>query len=295
MNSIDKLKDKLPYPFENIAVAITFSPRYKSVIREAARMARLYDSKLTLIHIGVLNDEQRNKIIQCVEDCNIMNTSYTIITKKGPIVETILNICKQNLVDLLVFGALKKESVIEHYVGSIARKISRNAKCSVLLLPNPQDDPQPFHKVAVSAVDRSKTPLTIGTAVYMAKYESAEVLHKIGEEYIPMFESAYADSSTDDELDDQKTEFIHQSKTRMNKILCDIPDASKINIKKRVIFGKPGHSIHVFAKSCNPDILLVNSPKKQLGILDRLFPHDLEYLLEDLPCNLLIVHSRGFK
>ena len=59
MNSIDKLKDKPPYPFENIAVAITFSPRYKSVIREAARMACLYESKLTLIHIGVLNDEQR--------------------------------------------------------------------------------------------------------------------------------------------------------------------------------------------------------------------------------------------
>ena len=38
-----------------------------------------------------------------------------------------------------------------------------------------------------------------------------------------------------DELDDQKTEFIHQSKTRMNKILCDIPDALKINIKSYLV------------------------------------------------------------
>ena len=32
----------------------------------------------------------------------------------------ILNVCKDNIVDLLILGALKKESVIEHYVGSIA-------------------------------------------------------------------------------------------------------------------------------------------------------------------------------
>ena len=109
-----------------------------------------------------------------------------------------------------------------------------------------------------------------------------------------MFESAYADCSTDMEHDNLKLEFVEQCKIRMRSLLDEIPGASSLNIKKRVIFGKPGHSIHVFANSCKPDLLVVNSPNKHLGILDRLFPHDLEYLLEDLPCNLLIVHPRGF-
>jgi nucleotide-binding universal stress UspA family protein len=116
----------------------------------------------------------------------------------------------------------------------------------------------------------------------------------VSEEYIPMFESAYADCSTDLEHDRLKEEFVDQCKLRIRNLLDQIPGASSVNIKKRVIFGKPGHSIHVFAKSVQPDLLVVNSPEKHLGLLDRLFPHDLEYLLEDLPCNLLIVHSRGF-
>jgi len=290
----EQLKDRLPYPFETIAVAVTFSPRYKAVIKEAARMTRLYRAKLILIYIGALDEQYEQKLIRCVKECHIKEKYFTIISKKGAVVNTILKICKQNVVDLLVLGANKKESVLEHYVGSVARKIARNAKCSVLLMPNPKDRPQTFNKIAVSAVDLPKTPLTMTTAVYIANQEDSDVLHVVSEEYIPMFESAYADCSTDVELDNRKAEFAEQCKRRMRELLDEIPGASAININKRVIFGKPGHSIHVFAKSCKPDLLLVNSPKKHLGLLDRLFPHDLEYLLEDLPCNLLIVHSRGF-
>ena len=293
MKSAEQLKGRLPIPFETIAVAVSFSPRYKAVIREAARMSYLYNAKLIFIHIGTLDEEQRQKIIRCAKECHINEECLTIINQKGAVVDTVLKVCKQNLVDLLIIGALKKESVIEHYVGSVARKISRKAKCSVLLIPVPKDKPITFNKIVVSAIDLPKTPHTMTTAVYMANQENSDVLHVVSEEYIPMFESAYADCSTDIELENLKSEFVVNCKLRMNKILCDIPDTSKINIKKRVIFGKPGHSIHVFAKSCKPDLLLVNSPKKHLGILDRLFPHDLEYLLEDLPCNLLIVHSRG--
>ncbi len=294
MDLAKQLKGRLPYPFETIAVAVATSPRYKAVIREAARIALLHRSKLILICIGSIDEQQKQKIDTCVKDCHVRDGSYTIISQEGPVLETLLKICKINTVDLLVLGALGKESVIKHYVGSVARKISRNAKCSVLLMPQPSDKPQKFKKIAVSAIDLPKTPLTLTTAVYIANLEDSETLHVVSEEYIPMFESAYADCSTDVEHDNLKEEFVAQCKLRIRNLLDQIPGASSVNIKKRVIFGKPGHSIHVFAKSVKPDLLLVNSPEKHLGLLDRLFPHDLEYLLEDLPCNLLIVHSRGF-
>lgn len=289
-----KLKDRLPYPFETIAVAVTFSPRYKSVIREAARLAEVYQARLLLIHIGNLSQEQKNKINDCLDGCNLNNKGYEIIDESGPVVPILLKICKQNVVDLLVFGALKKETVLKHYVGSIARNISRKAKCSVLLLPEPKEEPTAFEKIVVSAVDAPKTPLTLTTAVYIANKENTDSLNIVSEEYIPMFESAYADCSTDKEIDLKKADYSDKCTKRLKDLLDQIPGASTLNIKKRIIFGKPGHSIQVYAKSCKPDLLIVNSPKKRLGLLDRLFPHDLEYLLEDLPCNLLIVHSRGF-
>ena len=294
MNLAEQLKNRLPYPFETIAVAVTFSPRYKTVIREASRLARLHRAKLLLVHIGELSSKESARIEHCVEACRIKKQHYKIIEAQGDVVSTLLNVCKENVVDLLVLGAMKKESVLQHYVGTIARKISRKAKCSILLLPDPKEIPVTFDKIVVSAVDSAKTPLTITTSVYIANMEDASELYIVNEEYIPMFESAYADSATDQETELKKSDYIKECKKKVNDIVEEIPGASSVNIKQRVIFGKPGHSIQVFSKSKKPDLLIVNSPKKSLGILDRLFPHDLEYLLEDLPCNLLIVHSRGF-
>lgn len=294
MKLAEQLKNRLPYPFETIAVAVTFSPRYKAVIREASRLARLHRAKLLLIHIGELSDNDVSKLKYCVEKCHVKEQHYSIVQAQGDVVNTLLNICKENVVDLLVIGANKKESVFQHYVGTIARKISRKAKCSILLMPNPKERPLTFNKIVVSAVDSPKTPLTITTAVYIANIEDANELYIVNEEYLPVFESAFANSSTDEEFELTKAGFIRDCKQKVAEIIEEIPGALALNIKQRVIFGKPGHSIQVFAKNKQPDLLLVNSPKKNLGILDRLFPHDLEYLLEDLPCNLLIVHSRGF-
>ena len=63
----------------------------------------------------------------------------------------------------------------------------------------------------------------MSTAVYMANQEEAEVLHVVSEEYLPMFESAYADCSTDMEHDNLKLEFVEQCKIRMRSLLDEIP------------------------------------------------------------------------
>lgn len=294
MNLAKKLKNRLPYPFETIAVAVTFSPRYKAIIREASRLARLHKAKLILIHVGKLSTNEFETLKNCVRNCQIKEQQFKIIETEGDVVKTILNVCKENIVDILVLGANKKESVFQHYVGTVARKISRKAKCSVLLLPAPKEKPVHFKNIVVSVVDSPKTPLTITTAIYISNIENVNELFIVNEAYMPMFESVCADSSTNQETEKRKNEYINECKQKLNQIIDEIPGASSITIKQRVIIGKPGHSIQVFAKSKQPDLLIVNSPDKKLGILDRLFPHDLEYLLEDLPCNLLIVHSRGF-
>jgi len=290
----EQLKDRLPYPLETIAVAVAFSPRYKSVIKEAARFARSCKAKLILIHIGDFEPGQERKLLTCIEQSKLHKDYCRIISQKGPTVKTILSICKENIVDLLVLGAIKREPMLTHYVGSVARKISRKAKCSVLLLTDPHERPRTFRKIAVSVIASPKTATTMATAVYIANIEDADELFVVNEEYLPLFESALADSTTDKEHDLMKKEIVKSARQRIDILLDQIPGSSSVRIKSRVIFGKPGHSVQVFAKNKKPDLLIVNSPKKYLGILDLLFPHDLEYILEDLPCNLMIVHSRGF-
>ena len=44
---------------------------------------------------------------------------------------------EEKKIDLLILGAVKREQILKYYVGSIARKITRQAKCSILLLIKP--------------------------------------------------------------------------------------------------------------------------------------------------------------
>ena len=74
---------------------------------------------------------------------------------------------------------------------------------------------------------------------------------------------------------------------RLQNILKDI-DCSNISIKMQSIFGKRGYSIGHYAKVKRADLLVMNAPAKS-GFLDRLFPHDIEYILSELPTDVLIV------
>jgi nucleotide-binding universal stress UspA family protein len=50
--------------------------------------------------------------------------------------------------------------------------------------------------------------------------------------------------------------------------------------------------VRQYAEQKKADLLVINSPDVRYGIIDRIFTHDMEYILENLPCNVLIVHSR---
>ena len=59
-------------------------------------------------------------------------------------------------------------------------------------------------------------------------------------------------------------------------------------MRTQSIFGKRGYSIGHFAQVARADLLIMNGPKKS-GFKDRLFPHDLEHILTELPTDVLII------
>jgi len=66
----------------------------------------------------------------------------------------------------------------------------------------------------------------------------------------------------------------------------------EIRITEKIIPGRPGYAIRQYAGESQADLLVINSPDVTYGLIDRIFTHDMEYILEDLPCSMLIVHSR---
>ena len=86
---------------------------------------------------------------------------------------------------------------------------------------------------------------------------------------------------------DLKEQMQKREDERVNKMLQCI-DTNDISVKTQSIFGRRGYSIGHYAKVKRADILVMSAPKKT-GIMDRIFPHDLEYILAELPTDVLIV------
>src|SRR5688500_6446139 len=152
-----KLKKRSPYPFETIAVAIAFSPRLEAVLAEAKRIAFVLESALILIHVGSRSASKEEKLEKLMVKLGMDSRQVRVIWMEGSPVDTILKLCKLNIVDLLIIGAMQKENLLTFYLGSVARTISRKAKCSVLLLTRPQVDASRPKKIIVNGVENPKT------------------------------------------------------------------------------------------------------------------------------------------
>jgi nucleotide-binding universal stress UspA family protein len=100
-----------------------------------------------------------------------------------------------------------------------------------------------------------------------------------------------AESSSAPEVTKMKKEFTEEESNKLHSLIakCETDD---FKINEKVIKGKPGYAIRQYAETKKADLLVINSPDTHLTLLDRIFTHDIEYILADVPCNLLIVHSR---
>lgn len=290
---LHKLKKRPSYPFETVAVAVSFSPRCLPVLAEAKRLSDLLGASLVLIHIGVKTADKEKQLDDLMSQTGINDNRSRVIWMEGEPVETILKLCKLNIVDLLILGALVKENMLKFYIGSIARSISRKAKCSVLLLANPTEEPCHYKKFVINGIDNPKTPHTINTAFYLAKHLGVTDINVVNETEIIGI-GAVASSDVNREPNSKRSKKVSTTETQENNILAIIEKqrSADLNISTKNIKGKPGYAISKYAKDKKADLLIINSPDIHLRFVDRVFTHDIEYILADLPCNLLIIHSR---
>ena len=278
-NLLKKLKNRPSYPFETIAVAIAFSPRLEAVLSEATRLSQQLHSKLVLIHVGDKTSVKEEYLDSLTAKLNINPNQLRIIWTEGDPIDTILKLCKLNVVDLLVLGALEKESLYRYYVGSIARKISRNAKCSVLLITQPSTISNKPRKIMVSGEDNPKTIHSLNTALYIASNYNVKEITLIKE------------INTKEESHRENINLRENELQKLHKLAAKC-ERNNVIIHERVIEGKPGLSIANYTRIQKADMLVINSPDKQLNFLDRIFTKEIEHILADLPSSLLIVHSR---
>lgn len=269
---------------------MAFSPNLKSNIYEASRLSLFLGSKLILIHVGEKSSEKINKIETILEPFIKAGLLFEIVFKIGDPVEVILSIAKAQMVDLLILGALQRENFLKYYVGSIARKITRQASCSVLLLIKPSVERVPCEHVVVNGLEHPKTKETLDSAFFVA--------HKLGANKVTIVEEISQHEvsvNVEDDKSLRKSTIVKErirlrEESRVKEMVEDVPNDYKTNIiiKNQPIFGKRGYSIGHYAQMVRADLLVMNAPSK-MTFWDRLFPHDIEHILTELPTDVLII------
>lgn len=279
--------------YKTIALAIAFSPRQQALICEASRLRQLFDARLLLIHIGEQTPDKEAELKRQLAEAKIPAEEVEVAWEIGDPAKRILSVCRKQKVDLLLAGALKKENIFRYYIGSIARKILRKAKIPVLVLVEPQLNPKPFKRLVLHAGDKAEARATLAAGCLIGRLDRAKQLHVIKELKMYGLTMAIAGEDPEHEYSETRRSMLQEEIMAVQRVIdrCTECDALKINIK--ITAGKSGYELAKFARQAKADLLITEGPGGRLGFFDRMFPHDLEYILADLPCNLLVVQPKA--
>lgn len=278
------------HPFHVIGVGAGFSPNLKANVYETARLCIFFNAKLILIHVGEATPEKQEKLSEIVAPFAKDGLAYELVFNEGDPVDVILNATQEHAIDLLVLGAAQRENILKYYIGSIARKITRKAKCSILLLIKPSVERVRCDHIVVNGLEDARTLQTLDAAFYVSKKLHASRI-TIVEEIRQQEVAVHVDDNKSLRAAKIKKEKISRREDyRVKQMLSEVPDAYKkdITIKTQAIFGKRGYSIGHYAEVVGADLLVMNAPSKT-NFWDRLFPHDIEHILTELPTDVLII------
>lgn len=277
--------------FRTILTGIAFSPTLKANVYETLRLGSLLKAKVVLVHVGEKSTEKEQQIEAYCNAFPEFKSHVSVIWKSGDPVDVIITACHDNNADLLILGAAKREKLMKFYLGSIARKIAKKAPCSLLLFIKPSIERVPCRHIVVNGLKHPKTNNTI-----QASFEFA---HAIGSNKVTIVEEI-SQNEVSIKVDDDKSlekstllkeQILERENSRVATLLNNVDEVLKdgITIKSQGIFGKRGYSIGHYAKVQRADLLVMNKPEKST-FLDKIFPQDIDYILAELPTDVLIIH-----
>ncbi|MBQ0733750.1 universal stress protein [Aquimarina celericrescens] len=255
------------------------------------RMVDFFDCKLIIVHVGEKTKEKEATIKELISGfAEDDDEKVKIIWRQGSPVRVIIEIAKEKKADLIMLGAIPREDFLKFYIGSIARKITRRAHCSVLLLIKPSEDLRPCNHIVVNGLKDEKTKQTILHSFEVAQNLGAqkltiveEISHQEVKVVVEDDQSLLKDTLIKEQLSKKEDQRVYDI---VNNVSEDLKKG--ILIKTQSIFGRRGYSIGHYAKVVAADLLIMNAPKKTT-FLDRIFVHDLEHILSELPTDVLIM------
>lgn len=272
-----------PSSYKKIAVASTFSPRFEQVLSEAKRIRDRFGSSLSLIYIGERSDETTKKFENVLGRLRLPIDSPVYYGAGDP-ADGILREIAENDVDLIVAGALEKETALHPFLGNVARRLLREAKCSVLLFTRPELEPKPLRRIVFVANYSGHAKEAFNQTLKLAEAESSEFLYTI--RVYTTFDEVRAATFADNGDGAQRPRTFDEEEAALEKFVLAAGD-TRVPIDARCIRGNTGFAASDFVKSVEADLLVVPVHKDE-NSKERL-PNHLAWIADVIPCNLWLV------
>lgn len=276
--------------FKHIAITIDFSPFMDAILARGKRLSQLYGAALSIIHIGEDDSRQKEQLREAMQRAGLDEQSTQVYWKAGDPVEEIIAVARKQGIDLLMAAANKKKNLLEYYTGSVARDMLRNAPCSVLLLVRPEEQAPGFRNIVVKAGEPEESRKSIHAGCLIGQKEEAAQLQIVKQVKMYGFTMAVASEDSAEEYRETREDLFEDEVQEVEKLLQENPTRG-LSIDVRIVKEKYGPALVRIIKQTKADLLIMTAPEEEPGLLAKVFTTDLEYLLKDLPCNLLMVQA----
>jgi len=95
-----------------------------------------YDKEKEQAYLQMVNESLDKTLKKIASDMDLVDVPISTFVESGLLVDSIEEVCKREKVDLIVMGTQGATGTKEMLIGSNTEKITRNASCPVLSIPN---------------------------------------------------------------------------------------------------------------------------------------------------------------
>lgn len=259
------------------AAAVTFSPRFLQVLSEAKRIRDRFGAQLALIYAGERTDEIEERFSNARAELQLPGDLPIHFHHRDEPASAILEMLGAHGIDLIIAGALEKEITLMPFLGNVARRLVREAPCSVMLFTEPEREPQPLRRMVFMAEYTEHARGALREAIAFAEMEGCEHLYVVSVH--TSFDEARA------ERGEEGARTLDEEERALEEFILSAGDTA-IPIEARCIRGNTGYAALDFIRSIEADLLIAPvAPQRAAGDL----PPQFAWIAETIPCNLWVI------
>lgn len=275
-----------PRPPFRLLVCVSGGPRSAQITGEAVQLVRHLEGELHIVHASRDDGPMRERLLAIAREVGAA-PDPVIHLRPGATHEVVRDVAASIRADLVLAGALERESLWRELFGSSARRIARKVECPILLLTAPRAEGSRFQRFALMARPDDATADALAYLLPFLRPLPGAELHLLHEkDYFDRLAGRLAPGGG------------RSAAPAMSNALLELEafvegfDFGDLALK--VVELPEGEAIAsvAYVKRHGLDLLVCPAPPRPMTLWDRFANHPLELVLGALPPALLIHRRR---